>query len=455
MRLISFDGQAPFVKHVLVDLEWMTASAKDFKSVRAELKSNNKEWLTLPSSNSATKEMLNYGVVDQSALPKQGHSISLAAWLAHSFRQGSILAVEEIEDKQQGTPAYWLCLINDGQVLAGTDIVLDDWETVEEMAQGSVDALGDDELGYVGSATHQLSFVDAEEPYPALADVLTRAVAKKARFTNSEGNRLVTLVALAVVATTLVGGGAWYAVDAYLESEAIAERQERKRERQIRRAKNEYQQILTEVGQKANAGITALNLWATVLHETQTKISGWELQGAECKGSQCAIEYRNTDLTLPRVLRKSLGGFCNEIQVDPEGLVATCTRTYQVEPIAQPQNGAMVTEDQIASVLLSEEDVNELQAGFMTVAKIADGTAYAVNEAAAYPFSGSRWLPQARVFEQGEWGLAFPIKYYRSVSNMLNRFRGVALEEASLNWSSRSIELRGIYVTGEENQNEG
>jgi len=455
MRQITFEGQLPSVKHVLANLEWMTTNTKDFKSARAELKSQGKEWITLASSSSQAKEMLNYGVVERTSLPKQGPTVSLAGWLALSFRDGAVLAVEEVSDTDSGETAYWMCLINDGQVLSGSDIIIDDWETIESLSGSSVEALGADNLGYVGNVAHELEFAKSDEPYPALADVLVRTAVKKAKFSTAEGNRFTKLILLGTVFSLLIGGGAWYGIQTYVQSQEVADRQEKSRERQLNRARQEYQRILNEFGQMAHAGQTSNLLWDSVLSDTKTKIDGWLLQRISCQGTECTLIYSNSDLTLPRVLRDSIGSRCEKVIVDAEGIEASCTMSFPMVPIAEPGLGNNVSEAQIEQVLLSQGQINTLQEQFMTMARLAEGTAYAVNAPVAYPFNGSRFLPQAQRFQQGEWALAFPIDYFDTVSDFLGAYQGAALKEISLIWPSKIVQMRGMYVTGEETNNEG
>ncbi|ONF42605.1 hypothetical protein BTO32_15470 [Marinobacter lutaoensis] len=454
MRLIQFEDQPGFAKNVAVGLEWMTTNTKEFKNIRKALGSQNKEWLTLASSNPSTKEMLNYGVVDRGALP-QGSCVSLAAWLALSFRQGAILAVEEVEDKQEGLSKYWMCLINDGQVLAGTDILEDDWDTVEEFALGSVEALGDEQLGYVGNAANRLSFVSAEAEHPNLADVLDRAAFRKARFRGGENSGARNRVAFFGLIVLVVGSVGWYGMNAYLDAKNIESQQQRNRENQIERAREEYQNILNDLGGMAQAGPTIRTMWKSVLFPTETRIGGWELEAIECAEKDCQIQYKNTDLTLPEKLQTRLDGFCDSLTIDAEGIVGICAKGYEDTPIAHLGELPIVTDEQIIDVLLTKADLDRLLAGFMTLARMAQGSAYAINSAVEYPFRGSRWLPDARVFRQGEWSLVVPVKYIDSIGILFDQFRGVAVSTLSLNWNSRMVELRGIYVTGEEISNEG
>ncbi|ARM86297.1 type 4b pilus protein PilO2 [Marinobacter salarius] len=455
MRRVLVENCPPFAKHVLAGIEWSTTNAKDFKAARAELKTNGKEWLTLSSSNGATKETLNFGAVPKSTLPKQGNGISLGAWLANSMRKGAILALEQVHDQDNDAPVYWICLINDGQVIAGTDILVDDWETAEMMAQGEVEALGDDKIAYVGRNIHELEFIEDSEPYPSLSEILSKSAVVKAKFKNAESSRFTAIVAGVVIGVSLIGGGGYYALDSYLASSELADREERRRENQTQRAKDEYQRLLNKVAGLPNAHKSMNAVGRTVISPTETKIGGWELQKIECIDQSCLINYQNSDLTLPDVLRRGLGNHCDTLEVSADGVDAVCEKAFQAPPLAKGENSPLVQESDIIPLLLSDQEIRRLKAQFMTVAKLTSESAYAINDAIEYPFNGSRWLPEARVFKQGEWVVSFPIRYYSVILGLFGKQQGIALNEVSLNWGNQIVELKGIYVTGEGKGNEG
>jgi|SRR5680860_113745 len=448
---ILLSNQPAYAKRVVAGVEWTTASVKDFKSTRGKLRSDGFEVISLTSGNPQTKDLVNYGVVNKSQLPRQGQTIALGAWLANTFRSGTVLALEKVELMRQEDAVFWLCIVNDGQVVTGTDALIEDWDAAVEIAGSTIEALGTDAVGYVGAEASELPFNDQEDESPALAEVLIKSAAQKSILKGAGGNQSLRLLVGGTAIMCGLGAPAYYFINQSMKESETAQKAEQRREQQQQRAQREYQDILNEVGGMNSAGRSVRSFWVNPIQPAMGKVKGWEMESLMCEKSVCSFEYVNTDLTLPGMLKSAIGDRCTALSFIADGTSATCKVKVSAPPLLPSNNGSgQIVESQLQDIVLDTPDIVQLQADFMTVASLGDGTAYAINEAIEYPFSGSRYLPLVQMWDQGEWGLTFPIKYMEAVSGMLGQYRGVALNSLKINWSARIVELQGLYFSQKE-----
>ena len=442
-------NQPVYVKSILADVQWTTASAKEFKAARGKLTKDGLEVISLTSTNPQTKEMINYGVTKKANLAKQGHTIALGAWLANTFKTGTVLALEKVEEAISEDFRFWLCIVNDGQVVTGTDALFEDWNTAAAVAESTIDALGAEEVGYVGTEASQLSFNRHSDEPPQLADVLSKSALQKSRFKSVDSQRSLIIIGSGALVLACLCILAYHFINKSMVENEVAERADQRREAQRTQAQEEFQTILNEVGSMSSAGATAGSWWDSPIKPAITSVDGWKLVVIICETGSCAFDYDNTNLTLPGLLKAAIGSRCSTLAVVADGTKAKCAIGITNEPLlpAKASNGGQVMESQVQSMLLDESDIDKLLSDFMTVSTLGEGTSYAINSAIEYPFRGSRYLPLVQMWNQGEWGLTFPIEYIEAVSAMLARYRGVALTSLKINWSSRIVELQGLYFS--------
>lgn len=451
MPQVLLENQPSFVRHVIADIEWSTESLKSYKDSRKEMSANAIEHVVLTSSVAASKDQINVGRISRGQLPDKGVSVSLGAWLAHEFRTGTVVALEEIEHGREEHDLYWLCVINDGQVVIGTDTLFEDWESAVEYLSGTLEALDAASIGFVGTGARDLQInIDAKD-CPSLSEALSKSTAQKAKIRNSASGNLPQTIVLAGVLAILGGGLAWYFLaDSFGSSETAAQAEQRRAQQQ-QRAQFEFEGILNDTGGRAAAGATLKSLWDRPVSITQTRVGGWVLQGILCAEAQCIARYLNTNLSQPTLLRESISRSCETLAISADGTSAQCTIPVQSQPLVMPEDeSGLIYENQLQAVLLGDADRDVMLGEFMKIATLGPGTAYAINEPVEYPFRGSRYLPLVDMWNQGEWALTFPMQYWQTVANMLGEFNGVSLSEVSINWGSKVVELQGLYVAKRE-----
>lgn len=212
MPEILLNGSPEYAKNILTDIEWTILGSKEFRKAKPEMRTQGLEFLALTSTSSQSKDMVNIGQIPKAELPESGKAVSLAAWLAHTFRSGTILALEEVEQRREETMAYWLCIVNDGQVVIGTDTLIEDWETVVTMAESTLEALGADNVGYIGEAARNLPFNTDARDCPVLAEALTKSAHQKAIIKRTSNSNLTTILTVGLLVSFVAAGGAWYEI---------------------------------------------------------------------------------------------------------------------------------------------------------------------------------------------------------------------------------------------------
>ncbi|ABM21055.1 MULTISPECIES: type 4b pilus protein PilO2 [Marinobacter] len=451
MPEILLNGSPEYAKNILTDIEWTILGSKEFRKAKPEMRTQGLEFLALTSTSSQSKDMVNIGQIPKAELPESGKAVSLAAWLAHTFRSGTILALEEVEQRREETMAYWLCIVNDGQVVIGTDTLIEDWETVVTMAESTLEALGADNVGYIGEAARNLPFNTDARDCPVLAEALTKSAHQKAIIKRTSNSNLTTILTVGLLVSFVAAGGAWYGIMYGLDGAETAEQAEKRRDLQRKRAQNEFQTILNETGGMNAAGHTLASIWISPIKDTPTQIDGWNLQSAVCAESSCKLTYLNSNLTLPADIKATIGGWCDQLAISADGTTAECDIQYVGKPmIVSQEPSGQIYETDINEALLDQSEIDRFQGELMKIARLGPGTAYAINEPAEYPFRGSRFLPLVEMWNQGEWGLTFPARYWSAVTSMLRSFNGIAVKTVSINWGAQVVELNGLYIAKKE-----
>lgn len=449
MTRISLANAPKYAKAVTAGLDWITESQKEFKLKKKRLASTGSAFLTLKSSNPQSKDMVNYGFIEKAYLPREGRSVSLAAWLAHTFKSGTIFAVERVDQGEEGgEPRYWFCALMDGQVLTGSDIV-DNWETIVREVQNNLDILESDAVGFVGKDASELPAYEGEAESPELAEVLNKAAHNKALLAPAVESRTPLIIGVTLIAASVAGGGGyWWHYTAEKKREA-EERAIASQQNQIIRAQQQYQSILQEIAELEHAGRTLNSIWFDAMSDTPTKVGGWGLESLTCESGTCTFQYVNADLTLPKMLRDALVPVCAEVTISTEGLDATCIRNYESASVlpAEERTDPSLIESRIIDIALADTGFDSLQADLMTIGRFGNGSSYALSEAIAFPFAGSRYIPTSRNFNQGEWALTFPARHYQAILNGLNQYPSVVLDRLEANWNSQVVALAGRYLT--------
>lgn len=454
MTQVVIRNAPKFAKAITTGLEWTTASIKEFKIQKKRMSAQHAAWLALNGSNPATKEMVNYGQIEKAWLPKEGRSVSLAAWLAHTFKTGTVFAVERVDEGSDGgEPRYWFCAVIDGQVVTGTDTV-DSWEAVLHLVQSSLEILDSDAVGYVGKDSEFLPTKNPEDPVSELSEVLTKAAFKKALLSRATESKAPAIAGIAVMSIALIGGGGYWWLAKQATEEAAVKRIAEAQRQQIKSAQVAYQGILSDIGEKPHAASMLNSIWFDALVDMPTLAAGWMLDSIECKDQQCDFTYQNTDISLPTEIRASIAPLCSELTIPIAATVAHCTRTLDSESIVSgdKSNPGFNNESKVVQAALTEKQVESLQADLMLVAKTGRGASYAINDPVALSFRGSRYLQGVKVFNQGEWSITFPVRYYQNILNTLNKYQGLSLSEASITWNAKVVELSGMYFTRGETE---
>lgn len=452
MSQVLIHGAPKGAEQVTVGLEWNTVSAKDFKTQKRELRLSGQSVLVMPAG-AGSKDATNFGTIGKSNLPREGRSLSLAAWTALTFRSGTVVAVEKVRPAGESATSddlYWFCIVNGGQVVSGTDNV-DVWENVEYAISELLDLLGQEEIGYIGADSERLVTNLTGETPPSLAEALTKSAMKKALLDPVSESKLVPIAAAAVVVCATAGGGAWWWISSSnAEQEAIRAAQIAKAN-QMAQAKRAYEDLVREVRERPNASKTLGILWTGELKRMPTEAGGWSLQAIECAGGECQSEWRNRNLTQPSVLISSLTPHCESLEVDQSGTEAVCTFEYEQPQLAPLAEGEDVLQGDRQWAMPAEQ-VGQMQSQLIALGSLGRGISYAMNNPITPTFRGSRNLKDVELFQEGGWAMTVPLELLQPSANTLAQYPGVSLSKLTINWSSKTVELNGQYFQREDTQ---
>lgn len=431
-------------------MTWDTVSKADWKARKRQLRSDKNALIELPVTKGDTSTV-NVGFIDKDGLGSGRTRLSIAAWVAQSFRTGTIVAAEKVKVADtEGEDTYWFCVVRDGQVIAGTDVIAD-WSSVDEQVTEIMDMIGEAEIGFIGldasRLTSNLSTDSDIESMPVLS-ALSRAGKKKANLLlpTDGGSTTLILAGVLVAGLLIVGGGAaWF----FLAGDSDQDRAEQARLRQIAQSQNaqrDYQQLLRDTGNKAQAAATLTRLFSAYLGKLQTQLGGWTFQSVECVDQQCELTFNNSDLTDPSILREGTANVCQTLDISMAGTQGECTfdatmtmnANGELEPIdADPEDRELK--------LLTAEDTERFRSGLMAYARNFENASYAINAPTEVSFPAKRFLNNQPLFRQGTWAMSFPVEQLIYVNQFLDGFSALSLSSMKLSWGGKNVEINGLY----------
>lgn len=447
IRLIK-DGEPDL--ECIVGLDWDTVSKTDWKAQRKDLKANGTAFIEIPVTRGDTNTV-NVGQISGDVLPGQKSRLSLAGWVAHTFKSGTIVAVEKVLTGEN-EEVFWFCAVRDGQVVAGTDI-LGDWDDIDGQVSELLDMIGEAEVGFVGLDTDALTANEGGESTPAqLVSMLAKSGKKKAKLTVlAKSNKGVAILSVSLILVLAIGGGVWWVMSSAAKEEA-AERARQQRIVQAQRAQQDYQNLLAEVAQNGQGWKKLAKLLHGPFDKLEPKIGGWLLQSVECDKTDCTLIFANTDLTDPSILEEGNKEVCEVLEISPAGIEGTCRFSIATaigeggEQGEQNDNaGQPMAQEEGEQNLMPIEQVRALRSSFMAYARYFSNSTYAINEAAPVNFSGKRFLNGVTLFEQGGWALGMPLEHLPYAIGMLKDYDNLSLDALTLNWGSKTIEISGLY----------
>lgn len=444
IRLIK-DGQPDL--ECVVGLDWDTVNKNDWKAQRKNLKTNGTAFIEIPVTRGDTNTV-NVGQISGEMLAESKSRLSLAGWVAHTFKSGTIVAVEKVLTSEN-EEVFWFCVVRDGQVVAGTD-TLGDWDDIDAQVSELLGMIGEAEIGFVGLDTDALSSNEGGESTPAqLISMLAKSGKNKAKLkVLAKSNKGVALLSVSLILVLALGGGAWWIMSSAAKEDAV-ERARQQRIVQAQRAQQEYQNLLTEVAQNSQGWKKLAKLLHGPFDKLKPNLGGWALQSIECDKTDCFLVFANTDLTDPSILEEGNQEVCEVVEISPAGIEGSCQFTIATAiGQAHAQNDhsrKTMNPNNDKQALMTTERVRALRSSFMTFARHFNNSTYAINEAAPVNFSGKRFLNGVTLFEQGGWALGMPLKHLPYAISMLKDYNNLSLDKLTLNWGSKTIEISGLY----------
>lgn len=414
-------------------LSWDTFGKDEWKQKKKEISANHSLFVEIPVTQGASNSV-NVGIDESDTPPPSSARTSVAAWVAKSFPQGTIVAAEKVTIN--GEESYWFCISRDGQVLAGTDTV-DAFDEVNEKVSEFTEIISGDDIGFIGDASHLLDsneYGDAEAQ-PLYATLAVTAQSKCA-IKSGSGSTISTrtLIMAGVMVVALVGMGGLLLTLTSGDSTDAIEAAKRRQMMQKNSAQQNYDTLMSETQSKLHGGSIFANLMDSHIGMLQTKLGGWELQEGECAQGTCTFGYVNEDLTDPSILHKGLSPVCESISVSVEGTEGSCNLKYS------SRNNAGET-----IPMMDERRVKEFRSAIMRYSRHLPEMAYAFSKASEVAFSEKQFLQNVSLFKTGTWGLTFPVDQIPYMQKALKQFPGISVDHIKMNWGSKVIEIQGLY----------
>lgn len=443
MHLINIQNQPHEFPNCIVGLEWQSVPLKDQRLHTRKMRATGYRTVVC----GANKDAVNIGQIERVVIPKAGKSVSLAGWVANSFKQGSIVACERVENASETEPeSFWLAVVHDGQVAAGTDIVAS-WDTIASTARETIEILGISDAGYIGSHGGKLpSNFSAKDSLP-LADALLKGALRKALIAQDSTSKALPIICAGVAAACVVLGlGGTWAYNSYQEAQAV-ERAEQARIQRIRRAERDWLAFAGDILTSPPAAATIGDLWSGALADTPDRVGGWRLIEIVCSNTGCLSEYRNGDFTPPAVFESTMAELCTEITYGSNNRTAECTRLVD-ESLRKPERDALTFDDVLLKFETDTLDTDTLDAflsDVMMVFHLMKRDTLSISDRAPIKSRGQDLVPGVPSLEQGGWSMEFPLENLPLIIDLLSQYPGLSLVEMSIQGSNKITEISGHY----------
>ncbi|WP_018405165.1 type 4b pilus protein PilO2 [Marinobacter gelidimuriae] len=439
MPAIHIEGLS--VNPVIVGFDWETINQKELVS-RAKTANLEKKATFSRKIKISGEKKVSFGTIPESHLRGIKGGVSLAAWLNASVDRNTVFAVERISPDNSDNDSkdlYWLCVVNSGEIISGTDVVLD-WPSVNTMVSDLLDVFDRENTLFVGNGVASLDvLVGSNQGNEPIAGVLNKSRQKNAVLKsaiNSKNMLLSSSIGAALLAVTL--GGYLYYTDLQ-EKEADQERTRQLQTQRLDSAQRSWAETLEDSQRRAKGEHTLDALVGQRLASMRPTIAGWELRNIECLSGNCTAGYENTDLSQPEFLKRALADICDSVELDRPGLVATCSFSY-------PDRQETIDVGD-RSWLLKEGQWDAVRSDIMSLTRLRSAIAYSFGEVEQVSFPGKGLLKNVDLFQIGSYALNTPLSHYPAVLSLFEKYPGISVIKLEFNASQQILTISGlIYV---------
>jgi hypothetical protein len=432
MPLIRVDGLEN--NPVLAGFQWETISKKDLGRKKKEAKLENHIDISQRIKSGGGKK-LAFGVAKK---PEQhGHQlVSLAAWLNASIEGSTVFAVEKITIEDSEKEAFWLCVVNSGEIISGTDII-ESWDVVNETATDLLDAFDGEDCLFVGNAAKSLDvLIDQDNELAPLAEVLVSGRIKSASLKNDGSKKALAVIGSAIALVLAIGlaGYAYYAK--VVEEQAQAEKARQQQIMRVQAAQQQWASTLEDAKRRSEGEFVLSNLVRQKVMKLQPNIGGWALTSLDCNGGQCEALYENQNLTRTEFVVGAIQPNCEQFTIDRPGLVATCNFTY-----AEKAEKVDISK---RDWLLTETQWDELRSSVMDLARLNGSVAYSLSVAQEINFPGKGLVQGAEFFDIGSFSITFPWSSYPAIESLFYKYPGMSALKVELEGGQNIFTISGL-----------
>lgn len=419
----------------VIGLSWETVKKKDWKQQKATAHAKGIAYVELPVTR-GDLNTVNVGVIKEVDIDSHNSKVSLAAWIANTFKTGLIVAVEPASKDKEGE--FWFCIVRDGQVISGTDTTAN-WGVVDAQVSDILEMISGADIGFIGIHTSSLTANTSPDSNPSpLSAALNKAIVKKSQIHTKDSAKQLRIAGIVVVALVVVASSVvlFFALASGPDTGAI-ERARQQKIIQRQAAERDYANFREQSAARRNGGSTLELLVNNHLKYVETELGGWLLQGGSCIGSKCTLEFKNGDLTDPSILVAGASNVCDQVEIDISGTGGACT--FSIDGVDAPDDVPRI------AGFMTGRDVDQLRSDLMLYARIFDGSAYSIEKANDVTFRGSQHLGNKQLLQQGSWAVVFPIKDVSQIIEILKHHKSLTVDEVKINWGAKKAEAKGLY----------
>jgi hypothetical protein len=424
-------------------LSWESASPNEFSQIKKQVKSDDIRACFFESGSAEDGQMIVFGTISSADIPfdakrSKGNPVSLAGLLAASNTGERIIALQQVEtaETEEGDPEplYWFCAINNGQVVAESDVV-GPWDEIEGLVSRYRSIMNDGGDTLIGDGVPN---INPDAPVVALEQYLNRneLTAASIKPLSATTNPLL-LIAAAVFFFGAVGSSVYMFA---LKDDAPEKPRISAAERQARQMAN-AEQALAEVKaatfQTADFISSLQRVAGDRVPNLPVDALGWELDSVSCTQNRCDAAYSNSNLTSMSTLRQAVGANC-VLTFARQGEAANCAMPIELTSISDSLSDTKFA-------LMSAGQKNNFTESLMRVGRELPEGAFTIQPPEPLSFSGDNFIDSSEIPLAGSFGVKTSLTRIAELREILSSSIGLGYTGMTVSLSDNTIEVTGTY----------
>jgi|AntRauTorcE11898_2_1112593.scaffolds.fasta_scaffold05135_2 hypothetical protein len=420
-------------------LSWESASASDFARMKKGIKSDDIQACFFEAGSSEDGQMVVFGTINASDIPfdakqAKGDSVSLAGLLALSNPSGRIIAVQSVVSDED-TLLYWFCAINDGQVVAESDVV-GSWEEVSAQVERYLTIMNDNADILIGDSVSKLdSSVAPRDIEDFIKEDEVAAASIKGFVTKTNP---IVIIAAAIFFVGAIGTSAYTFVSDSEEQPQQAQISKVQREAaQLAQAEQAFEKAISSIYDTSDLASSLTAVFDQYVVSLPVQALGWQLTEVECTQLRCDALYSNTDLSPIKVLRDQIGRKC-VLDIGRQGQEANCANVLELTSIKESMANPTFT-------FMQDWQMEVFTESLMEVGRTLPNGAFTIQETEKLSFPGSDLIESSTIPKAGSFGVKSDLSRIVELRKILQKSLALGYTAMSISFSDGTIEVSGNY----------